>query len=213
MWKQHHIFQVTTMHAGSHFRVTTHKQSLSDKPCTFGARHVPCMQQPDVVLNNAVVYTDGACDNTRDPYAARAAWAAILRTPTDTQIETENAMWKFKVLAAGHCPGHQTISRSELYAMVIAVELIATEPSASHVRFVTDSQYVVNCIHQIEDETIFACPNKKNALGLNSTTSHCLEPSKFYSTEDQVTSGHHPGQQTQRRHGTFVGMNSRTRQP
>ena len=119
------------------------------------------MQQPDVVLNNAVVYTDGACDNTRDPYAARAAWAAILRTPTDTQIETENAMWKFKVLAAGHCPGHQTISRSELYAMVIAVELIATEPSASHVRFVTDSQYVVNCIHQIEDETIFACPNKK----------------------------------------------------
>lgn len=86
-----------------------------------------------------------------------AAWAAILRTPT-TSMQNDS---KFQVLAAGHCPGLQTINRSELFAMVVAVELVATDPCAMQVTFVTDSQFVANCIAQIEDDVIFRCPHKK----------------------------------------------------
>ena len=132
---------------------------LRDQTCTIHTpHHIP---------NHTVVYRDGTCDNPRDPYAARAAWAAIIRTPTDPTHETETINWNFQVLAAGHCPGHQTIGRAELYAMVVAVELISTDDSASNIQFVTDSQYVVNCINQIEDETIFTSPHKKSTLGLN----------------------------------------------
>lgn len=113
--------------------------------------HIPLHPQ-------AVIYTDGTCDDTRDPYSARAAWAAIIYNPT--LHSTPDPV--FQVLAAGHCPGSQTINRSELYAMVVAVEYAATQEVVQAVTFVTDSQFVTNCIHQIEDNTISHNPHRKS---------------------------------------------------
>ena len=144
---------------------------LRDQTCTI--------HPPHNIPDQTVIYTDGTCDNPRDPYAARAAWAAIIRTPTDPPHDAAATNWNFQVLAAGHCPGHQTIGRAELYAMVVAVELVSADASASHIQFVTDSKYVVNCINQIEDETIFTSPHKKAHWDLIRRLILTWQPAKF----------------------------------
>lgn len=124
---------------------------------------------------HAVIYTDGTCDDTRDPYSARAAWAAIMYTPPGvTPRDTA-----FQVLAAGHCPGQQTINRSELFAMVVAVEYAAKDNPTTPVTFVTDSQYVVHCISRIEDRTHSQNPHKKSHWDLMSRLACAWDPHRF----------------------------------
>ena len=104
------------------------------------------------IQDGTVLYTDGSCDNPCDPYTARAAWAVVACT-YDT---VDNAEFKYQVLANGHCPGHQTINRAELFAILIAAEQAhqATDPAV--VLFGSDSQYAVSVIERTGHST--QCP-------------------------------------------------------
>lgn len=105
---------------------------------------------------DVTIYTDGSCDDTRDPYTARAAWSVVCSVPHHVQNEYR----VFRVLACGHCPGPQTINRSELYAMVVAVEQVIASPQHSQVLYVTDSQFVYDVI-DIDTGRIRRSPHKK----------------------------------------------------
>lgn len=124
---------------------------------------------------NAIIYTDGTCDDTRDPYSARAAWAAILYNAHGSLTQDN----PYQVLAAGHCPGPQTINRSELFAMVIAVEYAAIDNHITPVTFVTDSQFVVDSINHIEDGTISNNPHKKSHWDLLNRLTRVWDTCRF----------------------------------
>ena len=106
--------------------------------------------------NDMTLYTDGSCDDTRDPFTARAAWAVVL----SNSIPNQPGVRTFHVVATGHCPGLQTINRSELYAMIIAVETTLTVTLTHSILFVTDSQYVISIIYRIHNGTIMRHPHK-----------------------------------------------------
>ena len=130
---------------------------------------------PQSLARHSVIYTDGSCDDTRDPYTARAAWAAIYRAPHPDNANPQ----AFSVLACGHCPGHQTINRSELYAITIAVEHIAAYPSDAQVTFVTDSQFVADVIQDINTGNIWNHPHKKARWDLIQRLIELWHPLRF----------------------------------
>ena len=129
------------------------RQAMFLRNCTSFATH------PQIIPPGpgTFIYTDGSCDDTRDPYTARAAWAVVFSHPHPLDAEFRN----YSVSACGHCPGPQTINRSELFAMVIAVEQVQACQGTHTVLFVTDSQFVCNIIEEIQNETIFRHPHKQ----------------------------------------------------
>ena len=132
---------------------------------------------PGPISQDATIYTDGSCDNTRDPYTARAAWSVIFShaCPADPEHRF------FRVLASGHCPGHQTINRSELYALVVAAENILARMSDNHNHFVfvTDSQFVFDIVHAINCDSIHRHPHKHAHWDLIERLSQIWHSAKF----------------------------------
>ena len=138
---------------------------------TCVTHHIPTLS------SNATVYTDGTCDNTRDPSTAREGWAAVLRTAH----LADPIQYTFQVTAAGHCPGHQTINRSELYALLVAVEQIMCTSATVRVRvtFVTDSQFVVSQVMHIVHGTCSQAPHKSSHWDLVKRLAVLWDPTRF----------------------------------
>lgn len=119
--------------------------------------------------DDVILYTDGSCDNPKDPYASRAAWAVVIRQTGDEHFQTQT----FKVVATGHCTGLQTINRAELQAFVVAVESVAATPSTARIGFCTDSQYVANLVTAIEHKYIDRQPHKQSHWDMIQRLMHC----------------------------------------
>lgn len=144
------------------------------------AMHLRCAEfectPTSPLAHHAVVYTDGTCDHPKDPYAARAAWAAVLRTPT----LDEGCPYRFQIFALGHCVGMQTTNRSELFAIVVAAEQIVALPFHSPVDFITDSQFVIQVIERIESRTSELSQHKQAHWDLIRRLLDVWDPDRFH---------------------------------
>ena len=159
------------------FPLPTHHPQVALLRQGMFLRHTSISIQPLAsVPPNTVLYTDGSCDDTRDPYTARAAWSVVIRTP---HPETHQ-LQVFQVLACGHCPGHQSINRSELFAMVIAVEQVLSCSAPQPVTFVTDSQFVADILHAINSGTIWRHPHKQAHWNLIQRLLELWDTSNFF---------------------------------
>ena len=104
-------------------------------------------------------YTDGGALWPTFPEARVASWSVVQDTSSSAfskEVSAQVALAHptvfpcFKVVALGPVTGAQTAGRGELYAMVYAVKSACRLPVDKHVRFVTDSQYVVSIITKIQ---------------------------------------------------------------
>ena len=127
------------------------------------------------INHGTTIYTDGSCDDPRDPYAARAAWAAITCDPPSEDMPAR----KFTVLATGHCPGAQTINRAELYAILVAAEEAHKASDEATIFFCTDSQFSLNIIRDIEDGRIEQSPHKRDHWDLIGRLISVWDPLRF----------------------------------
>lgn len=114
-------------------------------------------QAVTAIQQGAVFYTDGSCDEPTSPYVARAAWAVVLRQANPNIPETQT----ITITASGHCPGHQSINRAELYAFLIATEQAICAGLQGGVGICTDSQFVMGIVEAVEQETVHHHPHKR----------------------------------------------------
>lgn len=133
---------------------------------------------PDNLPNSVTFYTDGSCDDPRDPYAARAAWAVVYKIPAEDVMRLQN----IQLLATGHCVGHQTINRAKLQAMVAAAETADIAPAEYNFQFGTDSQFVNNTIDQNGTLKIEHCAHRKDHWDLTRIVRRLMavwDPNRF----------------------------------
>lgn len=125
--------------------------------------HTAYNQAIQSIEAGTVFYTDGSCDSPNDPYAARAAWAVVIRQPQPEDPTT----YTLTVTANGHCPGLQTINRAELFAFLIATEQIRFTTNHMPAQIGTDSQFVIGIVQAIESRTHSS--TQASILGSHST--------------------------------------------
>lgn len=129
----------------------------------------------DSIQAGTVFYTDGSCDAPTDPYAARAAWAVVIRQPKPEDPTT----YTLTVTANDHCPGHQTINRAELFAFLIATEQIRFTIGQTPAQICTDSQFVMGIVQAIESRTIHVHPHKRAHWDLIRQLMHLWDPQQM----------------------------------
>jgi ribonuclease HI len=88
-------------------------------------------------LNNIVIYTDGSCRNNGKP---NASGGIGIHFPNE----------EFKDVSEKFIIGNITNQRTELYAILKAIDLVVNKPKYSKFKIIiyTDSQYSIKCITQ-----------------------------------------------------------------
>ena len=152
-----------------------HPQVTLARQAMFLRVNTVSIPTPPPDTTDLILYTDGSCDDTRDPYTARAAWAVV----ASTQDQHDPLLRLYTVLASGHCPGPQTINRAELFALITAVEQSVHIAATQTILFVTDSQYAVNTVDHILDGTVFRSPHKTAHWDLVSRLAEVWDASRF----------------------------------
>ncbi|CAE7237381.1 unnamed protein product [Symbiodinium sp. CCMP2592] len=140
-----------------HCPVTTLPDDLEVPQLVFHTRRLP-----EPVVNFAVwpqlrrrnflrLYTDGSCRHSGVSLAHHAGFAVVLDTSADDAVALEQLQqWRektvvptaFTVIVQGLVPGHQTINRAELCAVLQAIRAAWTGGFVD-LEIWTDSQYVL----------------------------------------------------------------------
>ena len=111
-----------------------------------------------VDLPSVTFFLDGGATHPQTPDARIAAWAVIQdvskddierRVVADVTLAQPDVFPSFRTVAVGLVPGAQSVSRAELYALLVAVRAAHTLVNDPFVNFVTDCQFVVTSVESI----------------------------------------------------------------
>ena len=108
-------------------------------------------------------YTDGACENPKQPLIRRSSWAVIQDMTNDQVARDQLASFitsenlpssNLKCIQTGLTHGAQTVARAELIALIQACQHATDTPSCQSAEFVVDAQYVINVTKLVQRENI-----------------------------------------------------------
>ena len=128
------------------------------------------IQQRNQVL---MFYTDGSADTPLHPETRRAAWSII-------QYQPDSTTQPFVTIKIQHVQGPQSISRAELAAVTWIVQYVVTTHRTEPVIITTDSQYVINIVAQITDNTMAPTWHRLAHADLLQILHRYWDPAQFF---------------------------------
>ncbi len=133
-------------------------------------------------------FTDGACVLPTDPLCRRATWALVQdvssnRSTRDEQtarvesLEDNLNIPDLRCITVSNTCGYQTPARSELQAVVYAIQCAIHTNASASVELFTDAQYVCNIVASLFNN----CPqsHKTSNFDMVSHLKNLWDPNKF----------------------------------
>ena len=117
-------------------------------------------------------YTDGSADTPLHPETRRAAWSVI-------QFRPDSLTTPFLTIKIQHVRGPQSIARAELAAVTWIIQQATQHHWPHQIVITTDSQYVINTIHQITQPNSFPAWHHLANADLLQIIAQSWSPSKF----------------------------------